>query len=193
MIADGDAVSRDTREAQLKSAGLRVSVARTGFEAIVKASCQTPDVILVGEMRDLETIATAITAAETAERLRLNSIGHGANERAAGGEDLDLFHAMKPLFETVAMAKVSSSAEEAREMGLTVSCDLNYRKNLWKYGKTASEVMRELVKFVDIGIANEEDCQMALGIQAEVDVHSGKLDRAQYEKLTAKVAEVLGS
>ena len=47
--------------------------------------------------------------------------------------------------------------------------------------------MRELVRHIDIAIANEEDVQMALGIQAEVDVHSGKLDRGQYEKLTAKV------
>ena len=69
------------------------------------------------------------------------------------------------------------AVRKARDKGLTVSCDLNYRKNLWKYGKTASEVMRELVKFVDVAIANEEDCQMALGIQADVDVHSGKLDR----------------
>ena len=81
------------------------------------------------------------------------------------------------------------SVKKAREMGLTVSCDLNYRKNLWKYGKTASEVMRELVKFVDIAIANEEDVQMSLGIQAEVDVDSGALDRGQYEKVTAKVLE----
>ncbi|HKA00958.1 MAG TPA: sugar kinase, partial [Candidatus Solibacter sp.] len=54
------------------------------------------------------------------------------------------------------------SVQKARAAGLTVSCDLNYRKNLWKYGKTASEVMRELVKYVDIAIANEEDVQMAL-------------------------------
>jgi 2-dehydro-3-deoxygluconokinase len=81
------------------------------------------------------------------------------------------------------------SMKKAREKGLTVSCDLNYRKNLWKYGKTATEVMRELTQFVDIAIANEEDVQMALGIQAEVDVHSGALDRAQYEKLTAKVLD----
>src|SRR5262245_46631140 len=44
------------------------------------------------------------------------------------------------------------SVQQARAAGLTVSCDLNYRKNLWKYGKTASEVMRELVKYVDIAI-----------------------------------------
>lgn len=79
------------------------------------------------------------------------------------------------------------SAAKARAKGLTVSCDLNYRKNLWKWGKTAPEVMRELVRFVDVGIANEEDVQEALGIKADVDVHAGKLDTAQYEQLTAKV------
>src|ERR1700730_13770679 len=79
------------------------------------------------------------------------------------------------------------SVRMAREKGLTVSCDLNYRKNLWKWGNPAAEVMRELTKHVDIAIANEEDVQMALGIEAEVDVHSGKLDNAQYEKLTNKV------
>src|SRR3954470_22274443 len=79
------------------------------------------------------------------------------------------------------------SVRAAKAKGLTVSCDLNYRKNLWKWGKPAAEVMRELVKSVDIAIANEEDVQMALGIQAEVDVHSGELDRAQYEKLTNTV------
>jgi len=75
----------------------------------------------------------------------------------------------------------------ARAKGLTVSCDLNYRKNLWKWGKPTTEVMRELVRFVDVAIANEEDCQMALGIQSPVDVHSGNLDPRQYAALTGKV------
>jgi len=79
------------------------------------------------------------------------------------------------------------AARTAREKGLTVSCDLNYRKNLWKWGKPAGEVMRELVKLVDVAIANEEDCQKALGIHAAVDVESGSLDRAQYQALTGKV------
>ena len=47
--------------------------------------------------------------------------------------------------------------------------------------------MSELIKQVDVAIANEEDVQMALGIKAGVDVHSGALDRAQYEKLTQHV------
>lgn len=77
----------------------------------------------------------------------------------------------------------------ARELGVPVSCDLNFRKNLWKYGKSAPEVMRELAKYVDYAIANEEDCQKSLGIQADVDVHSGELDRAKYEHLARKVLD----
>ncbi|MGI9229135.1 MAG: PfkB family carbohydrate kinase [Gammaproteobacteria bacterium] len=77
----------------------------------------------------------------------------------------------------------------AREKGITVSCDLNYRAKLWKYGKSAPEVMQELVKFVDVGIANEEDCQKSLGISADVDVESGQLDTGKYESLSEKVLE----
>jgi 2-dehydro-3-deoxygluconokinase len=79
------------------------------------------------------------------------------------------------------------AAAQARAKGLKVSCDLNYRKNLWKWGKPAVDVMRELVTLVDIAIANEEDVQMALGLEAGVDVHSGELDHAQYQGLTGKV------
>jgi 2-dehydro-3-deoxygluconokinase len=79
------------------------------------------------------------------------------------------------------------SVQAARARGITVSCDLNYRKNLWKWGKPAHEVMRQLVQHVDVVIANEEDCQAALGIEAGVDVHSGQLDLNAYRVLAAKV------
>jgi 2-dehydro-3-deoxygluconokinase len=81
------------------------------------------------------------------------------------------------------------SVKAARAQGLKVSCDLNFRKNLWKWGKTAAEVMPELFRYVDVGIANEEDCQMTLGLKLDVDVHSGALDREQYRKLTDMVLE----
>jgi 2-dehydro-3-deoxygluconokinase len=81
------------------------------------------------------------------------------------------------------------SVKAARDRGLTISCDLNYRKNLWKYGKTSRDVMGELFRYVDVGIANEEDCQAALGIHVDVDVHSGRLETAQYRKLTETVME----
>jgi 2-dehydro-3-deoxygluconokinase len=79
------------------------------------------------------------------------------------------------------------AARTARQMNVTVSCDLNFRKNLWKWGKPASAVMPELVALSDILIANEEDIQMALGIAADVDVHAGALDRASYRGLTEAV------
>lgn len=78
----------------------------------------------------------------------------------------------------------------ARSLGITVSIDFNYRSKLWKYGKSAPEVMREIVKFVDIGIANEEDCQKSLGIKADVDVTKSKLDLKAYERLTQEVMAV---
>jgi len=77
----------------------------------------------------------------------------------------------------------------AQQAGLTVSCDFNYRGKLWKYGKTAPEVMGELVKHVDIGIANEEDCQKSLGITVDVDVSKGELETSQYKNLTDKVLQ----
>ncbi len=75
----------------------------------------------------------------------------------------------------------------AKDMGLTVSCDFNYRGKLWKYGKSSIEVMSELVKYVDVGIANEEDCQKSLGITVDVDVESGKLNIDKYKELSEKV------
>ena len=76
----------------------------------------------------------------------------------------------------------------ARTKGVTVSCDFNFRGKLWKYGKSAPEVMRELVKYVDVGIANEEDCQKSLDISVDdVHVESGELDPQRYERLTEKV------
>lgn len=77
--------------------------------------------------------------------------------------------------------------KEAKKAGVTVSCDFNFRGKLWKYGKAAPEVMTELVRYVDIGIANEEDCQKSLDISVDVDVETGELDTAKYEALSEKV------
>lgn len=77
--------------------------------------------------------------------------------------------------------------QAAKKAGLIVSCDFNFRGKLWKYGKSAPEVMSELVKYVDVGIANEEDCQKSLGISVDVDVEAGELDTTKYEALSEKV------
>lgn len=82
------------------------------------------------------------------------------------------------------------SVKAAKAAGLTVSCDLNYRGKLWKYGKTAPEIMSELIKYVDIGIANEEDCQKSLGVTVDVDVASGDLNVEKYQQLSARMLEL---
>ena len=75
----------------------------------------------------------------------------------------------------------------AHKQGLTVSCDYNYRKNLWKYGKTAPEVMTELVRLADVGIANEEDCQLRPGDHGECgrweqELDDGQIDAEGYQR-----------
>jgi len=79
------------------------------------------------------------------------------------------------------------AVKKAREKGLTVSCDLNFRGKLWKYGKSAPEVMTELARYVDIALGNEEDCQKSLGIKVDIDVESGRLQTERYKELTEKV------
>jgi 2-dehydro-3-deoxygluconokinase len=76
---------------------------------------------------------------------------------------------------------------KAKAAGLTISFDLNYRKNLWKWGKTALQVIPELVKLVDIVIANDEDMRMTLGFDIPVNPKSGYLDPDNYECVTENV------
>ncbi len=92
-----------------------------------------------------------------------------------------------PAISPSAAALSIESVKAAKAAGLEVSLDLNFRKNLWKYGKKAAEVMPLLAEHTDVIIANEEDCQMSLGIESEADVHSGKLDHDAYRKLSEKV------
>ena len=99
--------------------------------------------------------------------------------------DIGWFHitGITPAISESAMELSLEAVKIAKEKGITVSCDLNYRKNLWKYGKKPSEVMREMMKYVNVAIANEEDVQKSLEIHAKVDVESGELDRSQYKLL----------
>ncbi|MBN1877461.1 MAG: sugar kinase [Anaerolineae bacterium] len=77
----------------------------------------------------------------------------------------------------------------AKAMGLTASCDLNYRKKLWKWGKKPIEVMPDLVRYCDVAIGNEEDADKVLGIKApDVDVTAGKVEAGQYEFVCNEMA-----
>lgn len=78
----------------------------------------------------------------------------------------------------------------ANEMGVTVSTDLNYRKNLWKYGKTASEIMPALVEGCDIILGNEEDAEKVFGIKPEgfdVAHTGGEVNAAEFESVCTQL------
>lgn len=68
----------------------------------------------------------------------------------------------------------------AKEKGLTVSCDLNYRAKLWKYGKPAGEVMAGLMPYVDVAIGNEEDCEKVFGIKGADVTVAGEMSAERY-------------
>jgi 2-dehydro-3-deoxygluconokinase len=106
-------------------------------------------------------------------------------------KDVTWYHitGITPAISQSAMELALESVKLAKASGITVSCDLNYRKNLWKYGKKAPEVMRELVRYVDVAIANEEDCQKALDIAVDFKVEAGQLERAKYEAITRTVLQ----
>lgn len=80
--------------------------------------------------------------------------------------------------------------KKANEKGITVSCDLNYRKNLWKYGKKAGEVMEDMVAGCDIILGNEEDAEKVFDIHPEgVDVTKGHVEGAAYESVGTQLME----
>mgnify|MGYP001202704803 FL=1 len=92
-----------------------------------------------------------------------------------------------PALSEGAAAVALEAVKACRTKGIAVSCDLNYRNKLWKWGKSAREVMTEFARYVDVTIANEEDCQKCLGIEIDVDVTSGELDVSKYRILAEKV------
>lgn len=94
-----------------------------------------------------------------------------------------------PAISAVAKEASIAAVKEAEKRGITVSIDLNYRKNLWKYGVEAQEVMKTLTLYADIIIANEEDCQKSLGLKCESNVEGGKLNEEDYKKLSDSLLE----
>ena len=104
----------------------------------------------------------------------------------------DWFHwtGITPAISSGTAAVCLEAVQMAVEMGLTVSTDLNYRKNLWKWGKKAAEVMPELVSYCDLAIGNEEDAEKVFGIKAAgVDVAAGKVEAEAYRFVCEELAK----
>lgn len=104
-------------------------------------------------------------------------------------DGVDWFHitGITPAISACAAELALESLKTARHLGIRTSCDLNYRKNLWNWGKSAFEVMPELVKLTDVCIANEEDCQKALNLSVDIDVESGSLEREKFVEMAERL------
>ena len=102
-----------------------------------------------------------------------------------------------PALSKNAAALTLTAAKEAKKVGATVSIDLNFRKKLWNWDPSKSRkelarsTMSDILPFIDVVIANEEDCHDVLDIQAgDTDVHSGELDISRYPSVAKKVIEL---
>ena len=113
-------------------------------------------------------------------------------------QDAGWFHVtgITPALSGAAAKATIDSVQQAKTAGLTVSCDLNFRSKLWRWDESVSphelagRVMRDVLPFVDVLIANEEDCSDVLGINAgQSDVHSGTLDVARYPEVAKKIVD----
>lgn len=85
------------------------------------------------------------------------------------------------------------AVKSAKDKGLTVSCDLNYRAKLWKYGKTATEIMTGLMPYVDIVSGNEEDCEKTFGIKGADVRLAEEISADKYFEVASKVAKCFPS
>lgn len=99
------------------------------------------------------------------------------------------FTGITPALSDSMAAITLKAAKIAKEKGITVSCDLNFRKKLWGKEK-ANAVMTEICKYVDYCIANEEDAKDVFGIEADnSDINTGKLDRNGYISVAKKLTD----
>ncbi len=104
-------------------------------------------------------------------------------------EGVDWLHAtgITPALSRSAADLTREGLAAAKARGLKISIDLNHRSKLWRYGVSAPVVMRELFASVDLGIANEEDCRMSLGIESGLFGADGSADPAAVERLLRRV------
>ena len=108
-------------------------------------------------------------------------------------ENADWFHwsGITPAISDKSAEILRLALISAKKHGVTVSCDLNFRKKLWTSEKAIS-IMRPLMQYVDVCIGNEEDAQLCLGFKPDSDVTGGKTDASGYKEIFKQMKEEFG-
>ena len=198
-------------------ANVAVSLANFGLDAAFVSKIPNNDIgqKAVNELRSFGVDTSLITRG--GERIGIYFLEKGASQRPskviydrkwsaislAGSDDFDwaaifndakFFHftGITPALSPQTAEICLEACKKAKEKNITVSCDLNYRKNLWTT-EQAKETMTKLMPFVDVCIANEEDAHKVFGIQAEnTDVSGGELSHDGYKDVAKKIASKFG-
>jgi len=168
----GDAALAELRRFGVDTSLVRRAGARVGIYYLEAGAAQRPSRVVY------DRAGSAMAAARAAD-FDWDRVFAGATWLHLSG--------VTPALSAAAAELSLAAVREARARGVTVSCDYNHRASLWAWGTPAPEVMRELVRQVQVGIANEEDCQRALGIAADLDVRSGRLEDAGVRALAERV------
>lgn len=111
-------------------------------------------------------------------------------EQVLAGADWFHWTGITPAISASAAEVCLDACRAANRLGVKVSCDLNYRKNLWKYGKTAAEVMPALVECCDVILGNEEDAEKVFGIKPEgfdAAATQGEVDAAAFRSVCTQL------
>ena len=168
----GAACERELRKYSVDVSDIAHTKGRMGIYYLETGACQRPSKVIY----DREYSAFAEIKAGDFDWKKILS-------------DAGWFHVtgITPAVAEGVAAEAITALKTAKELGVTTSCDLNYRAKLWKWGKKADEVMPELTKYVDVVIANEEDCQKALGISSDNKPELGEINLDCYKEITEKV------
>ena len=151
--------------------------ARVGIYYLEKGASQRPSKVIYDR-------AGSAFATSSKEEYDWDSIFQGA----------DWFHftGITPALGKSVATLTEEACKAAKQRGVKISCDLNYRGKLWTRDE-ARKTMTQLMQYVDVCIANEEDAKDVFGIEAEnTDIHGGKLDKAGYVSVAKQLKEQFG-
>lgn len=172
----GHAAERSLNEFRVDTSKICYGKGRMGLYYLEKGASQRPSKVIY----DRENSAISIANIKDFD---WNSIFKGA----------DWFHftGINPALSQTMFEITLEACKVAKEKGITVSCDLNYRKKLWS-SVNAQKAMKILLKYVDVCIGNEEDAQMALGIEIENDVENANLNVEGYKTIAEIIQKEYG-